>query len=60
MHPHRRPAPVVSVPQIVFPPHSLDHRDLVAAIRAQYGPLLQHLPGNLDYQAGFADPAASR
>jgi len=56
MYPYRTGGPVVSVPQVVFPPHSLGHRDLVEAIRAQYAPLLQHLPGDLDYQAGFADP----
>ena len=50
-------APVMSVPEIVFPPQSLDHRDLVAAIRAQYGPSLQHLRGNPDYEVDYTRPA---
>jgi predicted naringenin-chalcone synthase len=57
MHQHSTGGPVVSVPQIVFPPHSLPHPDLVAAIREQYAPLLQPRPGDPDYQAGFTDPA---
>ena len=57
MHPDSTGGPVVSVPHVVFPPHSLAHRDLTAAIRAQYSPLLQQLPGNADYQFGFAHPA---
>jgi len=50
-------APVMSVPEIVFPPQSLDHRVLVAAIRAQYGPSLQHLRGNPDYEVNYTRPA---
>lgn len=57
MHLHSTGGPVLSVPQIVFPPHSLSHPELVAAIRAQYRPLLQHLPEDLDYQTRFTNPA---
>ena len=50
-------APVLSVPGIVFPPQSLDHQALVDAIRAQYGPSLQHLRGNPDYEVNYTRPA---
>jgi predicted naringenin-chalcone synthase len=57
MHHHGTGGPVMSVPEVVFPPRSLTHQALVGAIRAQYAPLLQHLRGDLDYQVGFVRPA---
>jgi predicted naringenin-chalcone synthase len=60
MHPHStgRAAPVLSVPEAVFPPRSLSQRALIEAIGAEYAPLLERYPGDADYRAGFAGPAS--
>lgn len=47
-------APILSVPEMVFPDNEIDHKDAVTEVARLYEPLCAANPGDAEYQNDFA------